>query len=98
MELHLGLPWYRPVRLNHWAIGGDQGWQEVGAYPPYYIDCLPGILDVGRGSPTWGVFSEQTRFLDKIAAALLLLHYRWRMDRKFQFAASRRLVVFFCIR
>lgn len=54
MEWHVGLPWYRPVRLNHWAIGGDQGWQEVGAYPPYYIDCLPGILDVGRGSPTWG--------------------------------------------
>src|SRR6185503_11561443 len=55
MEWHVGLPWYRPVRLNHWAIGGDQGWQEVGAYPPYFVDCLPGILDVGRGSPDWGV-------------------------------------------
>ena len=60
MEWHVGLPWYRPVRLNHWTIGGDQGWQEVGAYPPYYIDCLPGILDVGRGSPNWGIFYEHT--------------------------------------
>lgn len=48
MEWHVGLPWYRPVRLNHWVIGGDQGWQDVGAYPPYYIDNLQGILDVGR--------------------------------------------------
>ena len=32
------------------------------AYPPYYIDNLPGILDIGRGSPTWGVFYEHIQF------------------------------------
>ena len=35
MEWHVDLPFYRPVRLNHWATGGDQGWQSVGAYPKY---------------------------------------------------------------
>jgi hypothetical protein len=53
MEWHVGLPWYRPTRLNHWLCGGDQGWQEVGAYPPYHLDNLPGILETGRGSPNW---------------------------------------------
>ena len=38
MEFHVDVPFYRPVRLNHWATGSDQGWQQVGAYPPYYID------------------------------------------------------------
>jgi hypothetical protein len=65
MEWHVDLPWYRPVRLNHWATGGDQGWQGVGAYPSYYLDCLPGVLNVGRGSPNWGIFYEHTQFPEK---------------------------------
>jgi len=37
MEWHVGLPWYRPVRLNHWVIGGDQG------IPQRHVDPLPPI-------------------------------------------------------
>ncbi|PYJ95878.1 MAG: hypothetical protein DME23_22475 [Verrucomicrobia bacterium] len=95
MEWHVGLPWYRPVRLNHWAIGGDQGWQEVGAYPPYYIDCLPGILDVGRGSPTWGVFYEHNQFPEKYSNAFIVCDYRWKKESNDQYATTGRLVVFF---
>src|SRR4030095_10191451 len=95
MEWHVSLPWYRPVRLNHWAIGGDQGWQEVGAYPPYYIDCLPGILDVGRGSPTWGVFYEHNQFPAKYRDAYLVCDYRWKRESNDQYATSGRLVTFF---
>lgn len=95
MEWHVGLPWYRPVRLNHWATGGDQGWQEVGAYPPYYIDCLPGILDVGRGSPNWGVFYEHNRFPEKYRDAYLVCDYRWKRESNDQYATTGRLVVFF---
>ena len=94
MEWHVGLPWYRPVRLNHWITGGDQGWQEVGAYPPYYIDCLSGILDVGRGSPTWGVFYEHTQFPGRYRNAYLVCDYRWKRESNDQYATTGRLVAF----
>jgi putative heme-binding domain-containing protein len=94
MEWHVGLPWWRPVRLNHWLIGGDQGWQEVGAYPPYFIDCLPGILDVGRGSPTWGVFYEHDQFPARYRDAYLVCDYRWKRESNDQYATSGRLVAF----
>ena len=95
MEWHVGLPWYRPVRLNHWAIGGDQGWHDVGAYPPYYLDCLPGILEVGRGSPNWGVFYEHTRLPSRYRDAFLVCDYRWKRESNDQYATSGRLVAFF---
>ena len=95
MEWHVGLPWYRPVRLNHWVIGGDQGWQEVGAYPPYSIDCLPGILDVGRGSPNWGVFYEHNQFPEKYHDAYIVCDYRWKKESNDQYATTGRLVDFF---
>lgn len=95
MEWHVGLPWYRPVRLNHWAIGGDQGWQEVGAYPRYFIDCLPGILDVGRGSPNWGIFYEHHLLPDKYRNSFLVCDYRWKRESNDQYSTSGRLVAFF---
>ena len=95
MEWHVGLPWYRPVRLNHWAIGGDQGWHDVGAYPPYYIDCLPGILDVGRGSPNWGVFYEHQLLPEKYRNSFLCCDYRWKRESNDQYSTSGRLVAFF---
>jgi glucose/arabinose dehydrogenase len=95
MEWHVGLPWYRAVRLNHWAVGGDQGWQEVGAYPPYFIDCLPGILDVGRGSPNWGVFYEHLQFPERYRDAYIVCDYRWKRESNDQYATTGRLVAFF---
>ncbi|HTD85652.1 MAG TPA: HEAT repeat domain-containing protein, partial [Candidatus Binatia bacterium] len=95
MEWHVGLPWYRPVRLNHWTIGGDQGWQEVGAYPPYYIDNLPGILDIGRGSPNWGVFYEADLLPPGYRNAFLVCDYRWKRESNDQYSTSGRLVAFF---
>jgi len=94
MEWHVGLPFWRPVRLNHWLAGGDQGWQEVGAYPPYYIDNLPGILDVGRGSPTWGLFYEHTQLPERYRDAFLVCDYRWKRESDDQYTTSGRLVSF----
>ncbi|HZO83724.1 MAG TPA: HEAT repeat domain-containing protein, partial [Verrucomicrobiae bacterium] len=98
MEWHVGLPWYRPVRLNHWAIGGDQGWHDVGAYPPYFIDCLPGILDVGRGSPNWGVFYEHHLLPEKYRNSFLCCDYRWKRESNDQYSTSGRLLAFFLTR
>jgi putative heme-binding domain-containing protein len=94
MEWQVGLPWYRPVRLNQWLIGGDQGWQEVGAYPPYYVDNLPGILDVGRGSPNWGVFYEHIQLPERYKNAFLVCDYRWKSESTDDYRTSGRLVAF----
>ncbi|MEE2614523.1 MAG: HEAT repeat domain-containing protein [Verrucomicrobiota bacterium] len=94
MEFHVDVPFYRPVRLNHWATGGDQGWQGVGAYPPYYVDCLPGVLEVGRGSPNWGVFYEHNQFPEKYHDAFIVCDYRWKSATTGRYASSGRLVVF----
>jgi glucose/arabinose dehydrogenase len=94
MEWHVGLPWYRPVRLNHWIVGADQGWQEVGAFPPYYIDCISGILDIGRGSPTWGTFYEHTQFPAHFRNNYIACDYRWKAANNDQYSSSGRLVCF----
>ena len=94
MEWHVDVPFYRPVRLNHWATGADLGWQGVGAYPPYYIDTIPGILDVGRGSPDWGVFYEHVQFPERYRDAFLCCDYRWKSATSGGYNKSGRLVAF----
>lgn len=98
MEWHVGLPFWRPVRLNHWLTGGDQGWQEVGAYPPYYIDNLPGVLEAGRGSPNWGVFYEHAQLPERYRDAFLVCDYRWKGESDDRYITSGRLVAFFLAR
>ena len=52
MEFDINLPWYREVRSIHGIPGGDYGHRNgSGKLPPYYIDSLPPVRDVGRGSP-----------------------------------------------
>ena len=94
MEWHVDLPFYRPVRLNHWATGSDQGWQSVGAYPKYYLDCLPGVLDVGRGSPDWGQFYEHTSFPEAYRDAFLVCDYQWKSATSGGYANPGRVVAF----
>ena len=94
MEWHVDLPWYRPVRLNHWAIGGDQGWQGVGAFPPYHIDSVPPVLEVGRGSPNWGIFYEHNQLPEKYADSFLCCDYRWKSATTGGYNSSGRLVTF----
>jgi len=63
MELDVGLPWYRPVRVNHCPIGAEFGWRNgSGKWPTYFVDSLPGVLDVGRGSPTGVMFYQASQF------------------------------------
>ena len=52
MEWDINLPWYREVRSVHAVPGGDYGWRTgSGKWPPYYLDSLPPLREVGRGSP-----------------------------------------------
>jgi len=52
-EWDLGMPWYRPTRINHVIPGAEFGWRSGWAkWPDYYLDSLPATVDTGRGSPT----------------------------------------------
>jgi putative heme-binding domain-containing protein len=63
MEWDIGLPWYRPVRVNHCPPGAEFGWRNgSGKWPPYYFDSLPAVLDTGRGSPTGVTFYQGRQF------------------------------------
>ncbi|NBV87315.1 MAG: heme-binding protein, partial [Verrucomicrobia bacterium] len=53
MEWDIGTPWYRPTRINLANSGGEFGWRSgAGKWPAYYTDSLPGVVDIGPGSPT----------------------------------------------
>ena len=63
MEWDIGLPWYRPVRVTHCPPGAEFGWRNgSGKWAPYFFDSLPGILDLGRGSPTGVTFYQGDAF------------------------------------
>jgi putative heme-binding domain-containing protein len=52
MEWDIGLPWYREVRTAHQILNGNYGYKNgSGKYPSHYIDSLPPVRDLGRGSP-----------------------------------------------
>lgn len=60
MEWDMGSPWYRPIRVCHITNGAEFGWRTgSGKWPAYYPDNVPGIVDIGQGSPT-GVISGST--------------------------------------
>jgi glucose/arabinose dehydrogenase len=53
MEWDIGAPWYRPNRILHVTSGAEFGWRSGWAkWPEYFLDSLPGTLDMGHGSPT----------------------------------------------
>jgi len=63
MEWDVNMPWYRPTRVINVASGGDFGYRNgSGKWPPYYIDSLPPVVNVGPGSPTGIVFGYGAKF------------------------------------
>lgn len=73
MEWDIDLPWYRPVRTNHVVPGGEYGWRTgSGKWPDYYPDSLPGLTDVGRGSPVGVVFYQADAYPERYRDAFLI--------------------------
>ena len=63
MEWDAGAPWYRPTRINHISPGAELGWRSGWAkWPEYYLDSLPGTLNIGKGSPTGVECYDHTAF------------------------------------
>ena len=65
-ERHVGLPWYRPTRMNHLVQGADYGWRSRNQlpFPIYLTDFLPPNVLIGRGSPTSVRFGYTSSFPD----------------------------------
>lgn len=60
MEWDLNLPFYKGTSSVHVIPGGDHAWRSGSMnHPWHYLDNLPPMQDVGRGSPT-GVTVLQT--------------------------------------
>ena len=82
MEWDWGLPWYRPIRINHCVIGGESGWRSGSAvWPEYYPDSLPATVNIGVGSPTGVKFGTKSKFPEKYQKALFA--FDWSYGRIF---------------
>ena len=78
MEWDVNTPWYRPTRVLHVASGSEFGYRNgAGKWPPYYIDSLPPVVNVGPGSPTGVVFGYGAKFPAKYQEALYLCDWSY---------------------
>lgn len=73
MEWDIGVPWYRPTRINHVTSGAEYGFRNgSGKWPSYYIDSLGAVVDIGPGSPTGITFGYGAKFPAKYQDALFI--------------------------
>ena len=78
MEYDFNTPWYRATRICMVTSGAEFGWRNgAGKRPPFYADNLPGILDIGPGSPTGMTFGYGAKFPAKYQNALYALDWSW---------------------
>lgn len=78
MEYDIGSPWYRPTRVCHVTSGSEFGWRfGTGKWPAYSPDSLPGVIDIGPGSPTGIVFGLGARFPAKYQRALYICDWSY---------------------
>lgn len=82
MEWDVGLPWYRPTRLNHIVRGGEYGWRwGTGKWPAWFPDSLPATLNTGYSSPTALAFGYPSRWPNRFRQALYMAD--WQLGRIF---------------
>ncbi|MFO0929738.1 MAG: hypothetical protein U0736_22400 [Gemmataceae bacterium] len=78
MEWDWGMPWYRPIRVNHCVSAAEFGWRSgTGKWPATYPDSLPAVVDVGVGSPTGVTFGTGAKFPAKYQRALYVLDWTY---------------------
>jgi glucose/arabinose dehydrogenase len=73
-EPELGTPWFRQVRTIHAVLGGNYGYRNgSGKYPVWYLDSLPPVRDLNRGSPvgveTYLSYAFPAEFYDNLFEA-----------------------------
>ena len=78
MEYDMGMPWYRPIRLCHLTSGGDFGWRTgTGKFDPEFPDNLPGIANLGQGSPTGLLEGDGLKFPEYYQNGLYLFDWSY---------------------
>ncbi len=78
MEYDMGLPWYRPTRVNHITSGAEFGWRGSNRkWPDYYFDSLGAVHNIGAGSPTGLVFGYGAKFPAKHQRALFMCDWSY---------------------
>jgi len=71
MEWDLGMPWYKPTRICHITSGAEFGWRSSAVnWAPDFADALPGVLNMGQGSPTGVISGQKARFPEKYRKAI----------------------------
>jgi len=76
MEWDMGTPWYRPTRVVHATSGSEFGWRSgTGKWPPYFVDSLPPMINIGPGSPVGVTFGYGAKFPAKYQKALFILDW-----------------------
>ncbi|MGB6220819.1 MAG: family 16 glycoside hydrolase [Haloferula sp.] len=76
MEWDLGMPWYRPTRINHVVPGAEMGWRNgTGKWPSYSEDSMPEVVNIGPGSPTGLLSGEGAAFPARYQRALYALDW-----------------------
>jgi putative heme-binding domain-containing protein len=82
MEWDMNTPWYRPTRVCLATSGSDFGFRNGSfVFPPRYPDNLPGLYDIGPGSPTGVCFGYGARFPAKYQEAFYICD--WSYGRLF---------------
>lgn len=73
MEWDRGLPWFRPTRVVHLIPAGDYGWRTgSGKIAFHEIDTLPGVVDLGRGSPVGVAFYHHHAYPARFSGAYFM--------------------------
>ncbi|MEP7230787.1 MAG: c-type cytochrome, partial [Ginsengibacter sp.] len=85
MEWDMGLPWYRPIRINHVTSGSDYGYRENNEkWSPAYPDNLPAVINVGQGSPTNVMSAMNARFPEKYRRGLFTFDWSYGIMYHFE--------------
>ncbi len=85
MEWDMGLPWYRPIRINHVTSGSDYGYRENNEkWSPAYPDNLPAVINVGQGSPTNVMSGMNARFPEKYRRGIFTFDWSYGIMYHFE--------------
>jgi putative heme-binding domain-containing protein len=80
-EGDVGLPFYRPTRINHLVSGANYGWHQdrgnTRSIPIHAPESVPTNFDVGRGSPTGVKFGTRSHFPSPWKEALYALDWAY---------------------
>jgi putative heme-binding domain-containing protein len=79
-ERCVSLPWYEGTRFYHVIPGGHYGWRnpqraETWRMPPYFLDVVAPVMDLGRGSPTGVACYRQVQFPEAYHGGFFLLDW-----------------------